>query len=39
MPGYCPTEELAALISPRVRRRIEELGVRLVGYADLTPAG
>ena len=39
MPGYRPTEELAALISPRVRRRIEELGIRLVGYADLAPAG
>jgi chitin disaccharide deacetylase len=39
MPGYRPTEELAALISPRVRRRIEELGIRFVGYADLTPAG
>jgi hopanoid biosynthesis associated protein HpnK len=39
MPGYRPTEELAALVSPLVRRRVEELGIRLTGYADLTPAG
>ena len=39
MPSYRPTEELATLVSPLVRRRIEELGIRLVGYGDLTPAG
>ena len=38
MPGYRATEELAALVSPRVRQRIEELGIRLVGYSDLAPA-
>ena len=38
MPGYRATEELAALVSPRVRQRIEELGIRLVGFADLAPA-
>jgi chitin disaccharide deacetylase len=37
MPGYRPTEELAALVSPVVRCRIEELGIRLVGYGDLAP--
>jgi hopanoid biosynthesis associated protein HpnK len=36
-PGYRPAAELAALVSPRVRRRIGELGLRLVRYADLTP--
>ena len=39
MPSYRPTEEYAALVSPRVRRRIEELGIRLAAYADLAPAG
>ena len=39
MPGYRSTEELAALVSPLVRHRIEELGVFLIGYADLAPAG
>jgi hopanoid biosynthesis associated protein HpnK len=34
-PGYRHAEELAALVSPRVRRRIEELGLRLARYADL----
>jgi hypothetical protein len=38
MPGYRPTEELAALVSPRVRRRIEELGIRCIGFADLAVA-
>jgi len=32
-----PAEELAALISPRVRRRIEELGIGLASYADVAP--
>jgi hopanoid biosynthesis associated protein HpnK len=35
MPGYRHVEELAALVSPAVRARIDALGVRLVGYADL----
>jgi hypothetical protein len=39
MPGYRPTEELATLLSPLVRRRIMELGIPLVGYGDLAPAG
>jgi len=34
-PGYRHAAELAALLSPRVRRRIEELGLRLARYADL----
>src|SRR4029079_1062629 len=38
MPGYRPTEELAALVSPLVRRRIKELGIGLLGYADIPPA-
>jgi hopanoid biosynthesis associated protein HpnK len=37
-PGYRPTAELAALVSPRVRQHIEELGVGLVTYPELTPA-
>jgi hopanoid biosynthesis associated protein HpnK len=36
-PGYRHAEELSALLSPRVRRRISELGLRLARYADLTP--
>jgi hopanoid biosynthesis associated protein HpnK len=39
MPGYRPPEELAALVSPVVRCGIEELGIRLVTYGDLVPAG
>ena len=35
MPGYRHEDELAALISPAVRRRIAELGIRLIGYGDL----
>lgn len=34
--GYRHTEELAALLSPVVRRRIEELGIGLVSYGELT---
>lgn len=37
MPGYRHTEELAALLSPEVRRRIAELGISRVGYGDLLP--
>jgi hopanoid biosynthesis associated protein HpnK len=34
MPGYRHREELAALISPSVKARIEQLGVRLASYSD-----
>jgi hypothetical protein len=34
-PGYRHAEELAALISPAVRRRIAELGVEPVSFGDL----
>jgi chitin disaccharide deacetylase len=37
VPDYRHAEELAALLSPRVRQRIAELGLRLARYADLTP--
>jgi hopanoid biosynthesis associated protein HpnK len=37
MPGYRPVEELAALVSPLVRRRIAELGITLAAYGDLPP--
>jgi hopanoid biosynthesis associated protein HpnK len=36
-PGYRHAEELAALVSPRVRRLVEALGLRLARYADLSP--
>ena len=39
MPGYRNPEELAALLSARVKRRIEELGIGLVSYGDLAAAG
>jgi hypothetical protein len=35
MPGYRHAEELAALLSPTVKRRIAELGIALIGYGDL----
>jgi hopanoid biosynthesis associated protein HpnK len=35
IPGYRHAEELAALLSPRVRQRIAELGLRLASYRDL----
>jgi len=35
MPGYRNPEELAALVSPLIRRRIEELGIDLISYSDL----
>ena len=38
MPGYRHADELAALTSPTVRRRIAELGITLVGYGDLAAA-
>ena len=36
-PGYRHAEELAALLSPRVRERVAALGLPLVRYADLRP--
>ena len=39
MPSYRHAEELAALVSPAVRRRIAELGISLIGDGDLAPAG
>lgn len=38
MPGYRNRDEFAALTSPAVRRRIDELGITLVSYSDLTPS-
>jgi len=35
IPGYRHEEELAALLSPQVRRRIDELGIELASYGDL----
>ena len=35
MPRYRPVEELAALLSPRLRAAIEEGGIELVRYGDL----
>jgi hypothetical protein len=35
MPGYRHEDELAALVSPAVARRIAELGIALKGYRDL----
>jgi hopanoid biosynthesis associated protein HpnK len=34
MPGYHHQEELASLLSPSVRARIAELGIRLARYSD-----
>jgi hypothetical protein len=38
MPGYRHAEELAALLSPDVRRLIGELQIELTGYGDLAAA-
>ena len=38
MSGYRHAQELGALLSPEVRRRIAELGIGLIGYGDLAPA-
>jgi len=35
MPSYHPREELAALLSPLLRNRIADAGIRLVSYTDL----
>jgi hopanoid biosynthesis associated protein HpnK len=39
MPGYRHARELAALLSPAVRRRIADLGIELIGYGDLAAPG
>ena len=36
MPGYRNRDEFDALVSPAVRRRIDELGIALVSYSDIT---
>jgi hopanoid biosynthesis associated protein HpnK len=38
-PGYRHADELAALVSPNVARRIAELGIALKGYRDLPRPG
>lgn len=38
MPRYRPVEELAALVSPKLRALVEAQGIELVSYADLSPA-
>ena len=37
MPGYRHAEELAALLSPRVRARLEQLRMRRGGFGDFMP--
>ena len=37
VPGYRHAEELAALVSPAVRRRIAELGIGLTSYGEVAP--
>jgi hopanoid biosynthesis associated protein HpnK len=37
MPFYRHQDELAALLSPAVRRCVADLGVGLIGYGDLAP--
>lgn len=39
MPGYRHGDELRALLSPAVRRRVADLGIRLIGYGDLASVG
>jgi len=39
VPGYRHAEELAALVSPAVRRRVEELGISMVSFGGLAGAG
>ena len=38
MPAYRPAEELAALLSPAVRRLVDGSGIELVSYRDLAAA-
>jgi len=35
-PGYRHVDELSALVSPAIRRLVDELGLRPVGYGDLS---
>ena len=37
MPGYRHADELAALLNRDLRQRIADLGIELIGYADLPP--
>jgi chitin disaccharide deacetylase len=37
VPGYRHQEELAALVSPLVKARIAELGIKLGSYSDFAP--
>jgi chitin disaccharide deacetylase len=37
MPGYRHADELATIVSTKVERRIAELAIRRIGYADLAP--
>ncbi len=39
MTSYRPTDELAALLSPRVRTAMDGLGVKRGGFSDFWPAG
>jgi hopanoid biosynthesis associated protein HpnK len=39
MASYRPTDELAALLSPRVRAAMEDLGLKRGGFSDFWPAG
>jgi len=38
MASYRPTDELAALLSPRVREAMDSLGVKRGGFSDFWPA-
>ncbi len=38
MASYRPTDELAALLSPRVRAAMDDLGVKRGGFSDFWPA-
>lgn len=37
MPGYRHSDELAALLSPAVRRELAALAIPVIGYGDLAP--
>ena len=39
MPDYRHAEELAALVSPAVRRLVDRAGIELIGYGDVPAAG
>jgi hopanoid biosynthesis associated protein HpnK len=38
-PDYCYTDELAALVAPRIVRAATGAGIRLIGYSDLAENG